>query len=256
MTAARLPVLTYHSVSDAAGPTSMPPSLFRMQMDVLALEGFRSMTVQDFLDWKAGRIDGERRVLITFDDGFADFGAKAAPVLKARGFTALMFVPTGKIGGDEAWTGANAPPRPLMTWDQVKALADTGMEFGAHAITHPNLTKLGPEARRHEIVQSGLDLAERLGRPTRTFAAPYGHVDKAVLADVSQAYEAAFGVRLDRATRDCDPFDIPRIEMHYFRERRHWRDFLHGADGYFLARRALRSARQVGTRLLSGGARG
>lgn len=248
-------VLTYHSISSEPGPTSIPVEVFSRQMAGLAESGYRSMTLQDFLDWRSGREAPGGQALITFDDGFADFHRDAAPILAEHGFSALVFLPTALMGGHEAWKGANDPARRLMAWDQVKALAAAGVEFGAHGTTHADLTMLSPEARRAEIEDSGEELAQRLGKPTRSFAAPYGHVDRAVLADLASTYEVAFGVRMDRPRRDDPREDVPRIDMHYFRDSRRWREFLRRDDLYFNARRALRAVKAASSGLLPAGGR-
>jgi peptidoglycan/xylan/chitin deacetylase (PgdA/CDA1 family) len=243
-----LSVLAFHSISSAPGPTSIDAATFRLQMDVLVDSGFTSMTCQDFLDWRQGRAaSATRRVLITFDDGYDDFGTVAFPILRERGFSCMVFVPTGKLGAREDWRGANASARSLMSWSTVNELARAGVEFGAHGVTHADLTGLAPDRRRHELQRCAQELAERIGLRTRGFAAPYGRVNRAVLADIAQIYDVAFGTRFDRARPTCDAFDVPRIEMHYFREPRHWRAFVRGDRSYFLARRALRVIKSAGT---------
>jgi len=246
-----LAVLAFHSISHGPGPTSIPPDTFRLQLDALARSGFRSLTCREFLAWREGSLaDPGARVLISFDDGYADFATAAYPVLRAYGFSGIVFVPTGKLGASEDWQGANAARRPLMDWPTVVELARSGIEFGGHGVTHADLTRLSAEARRAEIAASARHLAERLGRPPDGFAAPYGRVNAAVLADIRQSYAVAFGTRFARATRGCDRFDVPRIEMHYFRDGRRWRDFLAGHHTYFLARRALRSIKAAGERII------
>ena len=89
------------------------------------------------------------------------------------------------------------------------------------------------------------ELEQKLGRPVRAFAAPYGRVNHDVLADVARTYEIGFGTRLRRALPVRDPYDVPRIEMHYFRSPRRWREFIEGASGYFQGQRVLRAVRQV-----------
>lgn len=237
-------VLTYHSIASGSGPTSTPVDTFRRQVDTLAEAGYASMTLQDFADWRAGG-PGGRRALITFDDAFLDFHDAAHPILRDHGFSSVVFAPTGRLGGVEDWDGAEG--RPLMSWDHVSALADDGVEFGAHSVTHAKLTAVPAEQRRFEIEASGAELARRLGRPTRSFAAPYGHVDATVLAELRGRYELAFGTRFDRPRRADDALDVPRIEMHYFSDPRRWRAFLEGRSGYFQGRRLLRWVREAAT---------
>lgn len=249
--AGALAVLTFHSISAEPGPTSIDAATFRMQLDVLAEEGFASLGCREFVDWHRGHSpEAGRRVLITFDDGFADFATTAFPLLRERGFCCVVFVPTGKLGGREDWRGANAVPRPLMSWATLSELARSGVEFGGHGVTHTDLTRLDAGRRRDEIERCARELAEHTGRRVQSFAAPYGRVNPAVLADLARTYDIAFGTRFERALPARDRFDVPRIEMHYFRNAARWRAFLLGRRGYFLARRALRSVKIAGMRLV------
>jgi peptidoglycan/xylan/chitin deacetylase (PgdA/CDA1 family) len=239
-----VPVLAFHSIANDPGPTSISPQTFRMQMDVLAECGVAAMTCEEFLDWHRGGAPGDgRRVLITFDDGYADFATAAHPVLCERGFAALVFVPTGKLDYREDWRGAASPPRRLLDWATVRELATTGVEFGGHGVAHADLTRVPAPVRRHEIERSARELEQQLGRRVRAFAAPYGHVNRDVLADVARTYEIAFGTRFLRALPARDPYDVPRIEMHHFRSPRRWREFIEGSTGYFYLQRALRALR-------------
>lgn len=241
-------VLTYHSISNAAGPTSIPPATFAMQMAALADAGYRSARLGAFLDWHDGNDESsgdERRALITFDDAFADFADEAAPILKRHGFSALVFVPTRQLGGVESWEGANRPPRNLMNWEAIRALAAEGFEFGGHSRTHPDLTGLDAAACEAEIAGCAQDLVERLGTPVESFAAPYGRVSANVVTMIGRHYRVAFGTRLALARPGRDRFDMPRIEMHYFRSRRQWSGLLEGRRTYLRARQGLRAIRSI-----------
>jgi peptidoglycan/xylan/chitin deacetylase (PgdA/CDA1 family) len=144
-----------------------------------------------------------------------------------------------------------------MSWATVRELAGEGVEFGGHGVGHADLTRLGAAERRQEIEGSARELADRLGRRPRSFAAPYGHVNRDVLAELARTFDVAFGTRFDRAREGCDRYDVPRIEMHYFRNPRQWKRFVRGGNAYFTLRRALRAGRIAGARLLgAGGARG
>ena len=78
-------LLTYHSISNDPGPTSIPPSVFRAQMDAVAASGHRVVRLSEVAEWMAGRVELPARSLaITFDDGFTDFATEAAPVWATR----------------------------------------------------------------------------------------------------------------------------------------------------------------------------
>ncbi|MEE8583666.1 MAG: polysaccharide deacetylase family protein, partial [Acidobacteriota bacterium] len=61
-----------------------------------------------------------------------------------------------------------------MTWDQAKAMADSGMEIGAHSVNHAILTRISREEAEREIVQSFRAIEKQLSRPCRYFAYPNG----------------------------------------------------------------------------------
>ena len=50
-------VLTYHSISNDPGPTSIPASVFRGQMDALADCGYRVVRLAEVAEWMAGRLE-------------------------------------------------------------------------------------------------------------------------------------------------------------------------------------------------------
>ncbi len=241
-------ILMYHSISGEPGPTSIPPATFKAQMETLAECGYQAVSLSDFAEWHGGGSLPARPVVITFDDGFADFAEHAAPVLAAHGWSATVFLPSGRLGGHEDWYGANAAPRPLMSWDQVRALAKDGIDFGGHSVTHADLTALAPDKLEDEVHRCREEIGARLGQAPISFAPPYGHANEGVLATVRKYYRVSVGVRLARAGRGDDVFDLPRIEMHYFRDPARWRAHLEGrGEVYFAARRGLRRVRSLAT---------
>ena len=255
--ATKVAILTYHSISEASGPTSTPPAVFRMQMETLAASGAKVISVDEFRGWM---LDGERLtgrpVVITFDDAFADFAEASFPVLKRFGFPSFVFAPTRFIGAKETWRGAGEPARALMDWTQICALAREGVTFGAHAATHPDLTTLSDEELDQELSESGNALCERLGVRPRYFAPPYGSSDARVRDAIAKYFDLSFGVQLAEAGVGAPRYDIPRVEMHYFRNETLWRRFLDGRGGlYFGARKLALRARTALIRSLASNAR-
>jgi peptidoglycan/xylan/chitin deacetylase (PgdA/CDA1 family) len=130
-----------------------------------------------------------------------------------------------------------------MDWATVRSLADDGIEFGGHSRAHANLTKLSASDREDEIAGCAVDLSEQIGKPVEGFAAPYGCVSPDVVESISRHYRIAFGTRLALPKRGQDRFDIPRIDMHYFRDRGHWAGLLKGHRNYLRLRQMLRAVR-------------
>jgi peptidoglycan/xylan/chitin deacetylase (PgdA/CDA1 family) len=70
-----------------------------------------------------------------------------------------------------------APPGMWMTWDDVRALRQAGMEIGGHTVSHPLLGRLSPEEQEAEIAGCRQRLEAELGAPMRAFTYPYGGHD-------------------------------------------------------------------------------
>jgi peptidoglycan/xylan/chitin deacetylase (PgdA/CDA1 family) len=247
--APRVDILMYHSISSEPGPTSIPVGTFARQMELLVETGCSVVSLGELAKYQRGERElPARTVMITFDDGFSDFADAAFPILKQHGLTATVFLPTGCMGGSESWIGANVPARPLMSWSVVEDLAKEGMEFGGHSVTHTDLTTLSPDALREEVGRSQQDIEDRLGKPTETFAPPYGRSSPRVREELARWSRVSVGTGLGRASRDADLTDAPRIEMHYFRSASLFRAYLEGrAEWYLTARKAARRVRSAMT---------
>lgn len=61
-----------------------------------------------------------------------------------------------------------------LSWDEVKEMNEWGIEFGAHTISHPILTRIPLEQAKFEILQSKKEIEKRLGQSVYTFAYPNG----------------------------------------------------------------------------------
>lgn len=240
-------ILMYHSISEAGGPTSIPPAIFREQMAALAGSGVPVVSLDDLRDARAGgRPLPPRSVVVTFDDALADFAGTASPILEAHGFAAIVFVPTGHVGGAEGWRGTASPPRRLMDWPTIRALAAAGVRFGSHSVSHPDLGRLAPDRLEDELRASRETLEDHLGAAVEHFAPPYGLTTPAVRRRIAAHYHSSVGTRLGRAGPDEDIFDLPRLEMFYFTAPRLWRRHLAGRGGAYLrARRLLRGVRDL-----------
>ncbi|MGB3312955.1 MAG: polysaccharide deacetylase family protein [Albidovulum sp.] len=240
-------ILMYHSISDRGGATSIAPATFAAQMAAIAGAGVPVITLDDYRAAQDGRGKlAPHSVIITFDDGFQDFADAAWPVMSKHGFKPIVYLPTACIGRAEGWRGIADPPRPLMGWGTIRALAAEGVEFGSHTVSHPDLDALPEDARGAELERSKAVIEDRLSRQIHHFAPPYGIAGPEVRTAIAKLYKTSVGTRLGQAGLTDDPHYLPRLEMFYFTDIARWRAHLAGRGAaYLAARKGLRAIKSA-----------
>ncbi|MGH7721314.1 MAG: polysaccharide deacetylase family protein [Candidatus Dormibacteria bacterium] len=180
-----VPILYYHYVrvivpsprNLLSYDLSISPSLFAKQMALLRAEGAHPITLAMLMDALAGRgALPSHPVILTFDDGYADFASGVQPVLARYGFVATDYVVSGFLNR----------PR-YMTAAQVRQMDAAGMVIGSHTVHHVDLAAIPTTAARTEIDNGKAALERLLGHPVVDFAYPYGAFNAAVVALVQQA---------------------------------------------------------------------
>lgn len=209
-----VPILCYHNLGpQSKGRLLLATSQFEQQMRYLKAEGYRVISLGDFIDWMQGRRQlPKRAVVLTFDDGYRAFREFAYPILKQLGFTATLFVYTDYVGA-----GRNA-----LSWEDLKALAAEGFDVQAHSKTHADLRRATGETdaqfaqRMQAELFEPLKLFQRhLGRPTERLAYPYGRADDDVVAKTKEAgYVAAFTVRRQGSPAFVHPLRVNRSQIY------------------------------------------
>ena len=100
----------------------------------------------------------------------------------------------------------------MLTWDQIRAMAKDGIEFGGHTVTHPFVSRLTAERLAWEVGECKRRAEEEIQKAVNYFAYPNGREqdfaiwNKAVLASAgySAAVTTIWGVndrRTDRMRR-------------------------------------------------------
>lgn len=238
-------ILMYHSVSNRGGATSIAPGVFADQMAAVAEAGVPVISLDDLVAAREGRAAlAPRSVIVTFDDGFQDFADVAWPVLAKLGFRPIVYLPTAFIGRAEGWRGIAEPPRALMGWGTIRALAREGVAFGSHTVHHPNLNAMADDEVEAELGRSRIEIEDRIGTEVRHFAPPYGLAEERVRRRIAAHYVTSVGTRLGEARPEGDLRDLPRLEMYYFADPARWRAHLAGRGAAYLTlRRTLRAVR-------------
>jgi peptidoglycan/xylan/chitin deacetylase (PgdA/CDA1 family) len=242
-----LPILTYHAIDGSGSVISTEKTQLAATLDALDGAGFSPV---DLGDWIArGRPEVGRRFAVTFDDGLKSV-LDVAGLLADRKVPATVFLVTDRMGSDNAWPGQPraVPHAPLLAWSDLEALAAAGFTFAAHGRTHRRLDRCDDAALESELRGARDAIEQRLGRPCRLLAYPYGHAPRRVRRAASRHFDAAFGTRLDVATAGQDLFHLSRIEVDYLRAPQVLDRLLCGrARSWFRGRRLLRAARRAWT---------
>ncbi len=213
------PILTYHHV----GPRSrgarikglyLDPKLFARQLAELRAAGF---TTAKFRNATGAGSSGERRVFLTFDDGFRDVFENALPVLEQHRFCGIEFLVSGLVGRTNEWQQREGDVvEPLMDDSQVRDWLAAGHEIGSHTQTHPHLTQLSPAVAREEISASRKALEDRFGVVIEHFCYPYGDWNEAVRDLVIAAgYQTACTTLPGVNTAAESPFELKRFTARY-----------------------------------------
>lgn len=213
-------VLFYHRIADdRANPWTTSNRMFARQIGWLK-DHFEMVSLQEAQRRIRRGINRRPCVSITFDDGYADNCHGAIPLLIKHRIPCAYFVTLQNVLDAEPFShdlvmGNRLQPN---TPEQLRAMADAGIEIGSHAYTHADLGQLADERLlRYEIVAAGNDLAEMIGRPVRYFAFPFGQYNN-LNGDVFEfareaGYEAVCSAYGGFNYPGDDPFHLQRIAV-------------------------------------------
>jgi peptidoglycan/xylan/chitin deacetylase (PgdA/CDA1 family) len=209
-------ILTYHSVDESGSVISIDERSFRRHVAWLAAS--RVPVVP--LDQLADIPPDEDAIALTFDDGLANFGEIAAPLLLSHALPVTLFVVADAVGGTNVWSAGGdtgIPVMRLLGWDELGRLADAGVTLGAHTCTHPRLESLSDADTEREITASKSRLERELGIQATTFAYPYGSTSAAARDAVARSFRCGVTTRLSVLAPSDDLALLPRLDTYYFR---------------------------------------
>jgi hypothetical protein len=219
----RVPILMYHSISENLFGRSNPyyqintaPAVFLRQMRWLRQNGYRTLSLKNLQVGLDQKQDLSKTVILTFDGGYEDIYTDVLPVIKMFGFTATVFLATGRI--QDLPVGIDGAQ--FLTWHQVRELHAEGVQFGSHTVTHPDLRSLGPEQIEYEVGYSKETLEQKLGVPVECFSYPFAFPEEdhdflrfldGILEN--QGYECGVSTVIGRASPIHNRFHLPRLAI-------------------------------------------
>ena len=164
-----LVVLIYHRVGGRTPVrVDLPTAAFDEQMGLLA-ERRVVLALDDAIARLRAGDDVRGAVVVTFDDGTADFVDDAMPVLVRHGVPATLYVATGHIEDQRDFPDDGRP----ASWAGLRDCVDTGLvTIGSHTHRHALLDRLPAERVAEELDRSIDLIGSRLGVAARHFAYP------------------------------------------------------------------------------------
>jgi peptidoglycan/xylan/chitin deacetylase (PgdA/CDA1 family) len=214
-----LPILMYHKVDEIPCGTKhvgnyVLPEQFDAQLTAISRWGYVPITIEDWLDIRAGRQKPPRRpIALTFDDGYRSNYDIAWPLLRRHGMTATVFLVADLIGKTNCWD-VGQQQEPLLGPSEIAAMQAGGIRFGSHTCTHRSLIDMQPSEAFLELRCSRGMLSALLGRPVVTLAYPYNKQNSTVRTLARQAgYQAALVGRGRSNSRWTNPRALMRIAV-------------------------------------------
>jgi len=238
-----LPILCYHNVAQPPREARfkllyVSPEKFERQLWLLRRLGLQGVcTSEGIARMRDNTVRG--RVVITFDDGYADALTTAAPILRRYGFSATCYVVSSALGTCNGWDAQHLQEtKSLMSHEQIDQWLAAGMEVGSHSCSHARLHELPKDAALYEIAESRAALRRIFAAAVDHFAYPFGQFTSEVVELVRHAgYLSAVTVAPGLARPTDDYFRLPRILVNG--ERSLWRFLLHLGSPYERLRRRL-----------------
>jgi peptidoglycan/xylan/chitin deacetylase (PgdA/CDA1 family) len=213
------PVLTFHALEENSSVISFSPSVFERGLAKLQDAGYRTMTLPDVAEHvRRSQPFPDHCFAITFDDGYASVYSEAFPVLQSFRMSATVFLTVGER--QPPMPESRLPPfngRSMLSWREICEMQSGGMNFGAHTLTHPNLTRLPRDRADSEMSVSKAVIEDALGAPVRSFAYPYGFYDDESIRLAQKYFDCACSANLGFVTPRSDLYALERLDAYYLR---------------------------------------
>lgn len=217
----QVPILMYHYISEPPADShpyrlgnSLAPETFAAHLDYLQEKGYSTIPLKDLISHLAtGQPDlPEKPIVLTFDDGYEDNYINALPALVERDMTGTFFVITDFV--DQAETDETYIN--YANWDQLKEMADAGMEIGSHSRNHPNLAGKDLDYLVWQALGSQEAIEANIGDHPHILSYPAGSYDQLVIdvfrsAHFWGAVTTKQGVM--QSSEGDDPFGLKRVRI-------------------------------------------
>lgn len=219
-------VLCYHNIATQEEKQQFPEEAdwtitvdnFKEQLEYLKNNHYKTLTMEEFYQWKNGEIDlPYKSVLITFDDGFLSNYEYGFKLLQEYDMNATVFVVGSFIENSTSnqWDGNI---KTYMTRDILKKVETEfpNIEIYSHSY---NLHYQGAATQNKSILMDDLKNFDNFYQKTTVFCYPFGQYNdtfESALKDSGYQLAFKYGPYQDdykKASRKDNSFEIPRLNV-------------------------------------------
>lgn len=204
-------VLLYHHVADdTPALTSITTAQFERHLKTIEENGYQVVPLENLVQTSLASFTLNKKVAITFDDGYKNILTNALPLLKKRDWPFTIFVSTKFVGISKSY----------LSWEDLHYLKQNGATIGNHTHSHAHLVRRGDneiEAEWLARVESEIITAKEIlntnGHNSGVFAYPYGEYNKEVRDIIRKLGMIGFGQQSGAIGPDSDPLILPRFPL-------------------------------------------
>ncbi len=202
-------ILCYHSNAHDEWRYSIDPEDFKAQIMALKGEGYVFISLTDLEQYlENGKPIPEKSAILNFDDGYRDV-LSLRDFIREEKLQPTMFVLSDPARANQGELGSS---RELLSWEEIRSLAEEGWIIGSHSATHADMCSLDPERCQEEVMGSKAEIERQTGREVRYFAYPKGAYTERVLAAMRRSkYTLALSMDDGIIGADASRFALPRI---------------------------------------------
>ncbi|MHB8232757.1 MAG: polysaccharide deacetylase family protein [bacterium] len=217
----KIPVLCYHKIdypkkNAVYKGLYVTPKQFKRQMVLLKSLGYNTIDPKDILSFVKGhKLSVKKPILITFDDGYENNYLNAYPVLKAAGFSSLIFASAGFVGKKNVISDEREKAKEdFLNKNEIKSMFNDGFFIGSHGINHYYLDRLEEGVLIGELIASKAYLENITGAPVDFFSYPFGSYSANVMREVKKAgYLGAFTTVRGKVGAGDNSYELKRIPV-------------------------------------------
>jgi len=198
-----IPVLAYHNVvENPINETDISVENFKSQMEYLYKHNYKTLSLEEYYNWKNGSDIKGKKILLTFDDGNESFYKTVVPILEEYNFNGVNFVIESALNNED-----------YMTIEEVNDLTNnhSNIEIASHSYNNHN----SEDANSNSYDIYNDDLKE-FSIDTSYYAYPFGICnDNYIKALEDNQYKLAFLYSPSKwSSRKQSNYEITRVPIY------------------------------------------